>query len=246
MALGKKIFLNVLFGTWKGGKSVPLEVWRLSPDFFFHVTVCLRQLSGWRIDMNIFQAMDSRRYWSVCRPVKSRASSYDLSPKIIRKAQTCWDSSWLVSFFVRLECHTGHTYSKTGRMTVVLKQTKSPVFGHALLVTLRKCNLEADFAHMKSMWASHFMLEEMCMPNSLKEVTLSTAWLSTTSWGGGSFCSGPRTISFVFLQFNFTFFSLCPFYQLFNNLIHPDWLAPSQDLGQCCVVNEFVCETLQL
>ena len=36
--------------------------------------------------MNIFQAIDSRRYSSVCRPVKFRASSYNLSPKIIRKA----------------------------------------------------------------------------------------------------------------------------------------------------------------
>ena len=101
------------------------------------------------------------------------------------------------------------------------------MFGHALLITSRKCSLEAAFAHMKSMWASHFMLEETCIPNSLKEVTLSTAWLSTTSWSGGSFCSGPSTMSFVFLQFNFILLASVHFTKSLTTSIIPlDWPRP--------------------
>ena len=67
-----------------------------------------------RIDINIFQAMDSRRSSSICRPVKTRASSYDMSLKI---AQTCWDSSWLVSFFVKLGMPHRHDVGVGGGFT---------------------------------------------------------------------------------------------------------------------------------
>ena len=127
-----------------------------------------------------------------------------MSPIILCMAQTGWDHSWIVSYFVRLEWHTRPpAYSKTGRMPVVFRNRPSLPYSSMPLSLLWGGIIWKQLLHKHIQCGPPILCWMRCGMWMSKSLIKMATVLMMASWGGGAFCSGARIISFIFLPFSF-------------------------------------------